>query len=213
MNTSALENRPGLGAVLHTAPANISVYHVARLMALRKISAVIVVNGLRPIGIVTDRDLAVRVIAQGLDPKTASLNRAMTSPLFTISQEQTQEQALEMMDRYGVRQLPVVDSAGQLVALMTREGVSQARIRTIHSTDEHSPVINTMVKRCQLRRTLYVLRTWLAGNKLAFELKVAMVALAVLIAFVIIQQAQLPKNVDPRQYEPKDVQHRQQSNP
>jgi len=213
MNTSALENRPGLGTVLHTAPANISVYHVARLMALRKISAVIVVNGLRPIGIVTDRDLAVRVIAQGLDPKTASLNLAMTSPLFTISQEQTQEQALELMERYGVRQLPVVDAAGQLVALMTREGVSQARIRTIHSTDEHSPVISTMVKRCQVRRMLYALRTWLAGNKLAFGLKVAMVALAVLIAFVIIQQAQLPKNVDLRQYEPKDVQHLQQSSP
>src|SRR5690554_7808375 len=62
-----------------------SVTEAARAIEKNKIGAVVVQDAGRVVGIVTDRDLAVRVLAAGLDPDKTSLSDVMTSPVASLS--------------------------------------------------------------------------------------------------------------------------------
>jgi Predicted signal-transduction protein containing cAMP-binding and CBS domains len=82
------------------------------------IGDVIVTNGDRVVGIVTDRDITVRGVAEGLDPTTATLNEILTQDVVTVSQYDDAVAAADLMRTYGVRRLPVVED-GRLIGLVS----------------------------------------------------------------------------------------------
>lgn len=110
-------------ATVHTAPRNISVQHVAKLMAARGVSAVVVVDGLKPVGIVTGHDIMVRVTAPGLDTAKVMAGTIMSSPLVTVAESESIGDAVALMVRHGIRQLPIVDQTGGLVTLLTLDEI------------------------------------------------------------------------------------------
>jgi CBS domain-containing protein len=73
----------------------------------------------RPVGIVTDRDIVVEVVAAGLDPNTLTVGEIMARTLAVAREEDDALVSLKTMRRRGVRRLPVVDSAGGLVGIVT----------------------------------------------------------------------------------------------
>ncbi len=73
----------------------------------------------RPVGIITDRDLAIRVIAPGLDVTTTDVADVMTSTPETVTEDTPIESALRLMRSGPYRRLPVVDSHGTLVGLIS----------------------------------------------------------------------------------------------
>ena len=77
----------------------------------------------RPIGIVTDRDLSVRIIAAGKDPITTPVGKIMTRALKVIGEESPIESALGAMRAGGVRRIPVVDRKGKLVGILSLDDV------------------------------------------------------------------------------------------
>lgn len=81
----------------------------AKIMASKRISAVLVVQNNRLTGIVTERDLAKKVIAGGLDPETTKLSEIMTENPDTLSPDDSPINALELMSTRGYRHLPVVN--------------------------------------------------------------------------------------------------------
>ena len=81
----------------------------AKIMASKRISAVLVVQNNRLTGIVTERDLAKKVIAGGLDPETTKLSEIMTKNPDTLSPDDSPINALELMSTRGYRHLPVVN--------------------------------------------------------------------------------------------------------
>ena len=81
----------------------------AKIMASKRISAVLVVQNNRLTGIVTERDLAKKVIAGGLDPETTKLSEIMTANPDTLSPDDSPINALELMSTRGYRHLPVVN--------------------------------------------------------------------------------------------------------
>ena len=81
----------------------------AKMMASKRISAVLVVQNNRLTGIVTERDLAKKVIAGGLDPETTKLSEIMTKNPDTLSPDDSPINALELMSTRGYRHLPVVN--------------------------------------------------------------------------------------------------------
>lgn len=100
-----------------------SIVDAAALMRHRHIGNVIVVDqtgGKRvPVGIVTDRDIVVEVVAAGLDPKLIKLGDLVLTPLTTIEEDAGYAETVRLMSVKGVRRMPVVDAAGCLVGIIT----------------------------------------------------------------------------------------------
>lgn len=83
-----------------------------------------VMEGNRPIAMVTDRDLVAYVVAQGLDPNVVTLEDVQTRPLVTIESDQDGEEARRLMDEHGLDRLVVVDD-GELAGI-----ISEADLRS-----------------------------------------------------------------------------------
>ena len=83
----------------------------ARLMRERKVAAVLVMEGERLVGIITERDMTSRVIAAGLNPDTAVARDIMTADPDTLGPDDTASDAIRMMKLHNYRHLPVVDGA------------------------------------------------------------------------------------------------------
>ena len=100
------------------APPETTVVKAARLMAAKNVGAVIVVAGTRIVGIFTERDLAFRVVAKGLDVAATPLSAVMTPSPQTIAPDKPFGSALLVMHESGFRHLPVVEK-GKLVGIVS----------------------------------------------------------------------------------------------
>lgn len=97
---------------------------VARRMLDRNVGSLVVVNERQePVGIVTDRDLAVRVLAPGKDGATTSVGDVMTSNPRVVTEDMAIEDVLRIMRSGPYRRVPVVDANGRLVGLVTLDDV------------------------------------------------------------------------------------------
>lgn len=72
-----------------------------------------------PVGIITDRDIVVSVVAKKVDPSTLTVGDVMSEDLLTVREDNGIDFALREMRRYGVRRVPVVGSAGELVGVLS----------------------------------------------------------------------------------------------
>ncbi|MFQ5941398.1 MAG: cyclic nucleotide-binding/CBS domain-containing protein [Nitrososphaerales archaeon] len=98
--------------------ANKTVLDAARLITEKRVGCVIITSGIRSIGIVTERDLVSRVLAEPFDPSKVLVKDIATTPLFWISPEQTIKEAAELMVKYRIRRLPVIEKDA-LVGIIT----------------------------------------------------------------------------------------------
>lgn len=102
-----------------------SIQRVAELMREFHVGAVVVTaaagKGLVPVGIVTDRDIVVEVIAAGLNPAAPTAGDVMAPDLLTAFEGDALAQTLERMRARGVRRVPAVDAAGALVGLLAAD--------------------------------------------------------------------------------------------
>lgn len=78
-----------------------------------------------PVGILTDRDIVVAVVAKRVAPENVTVGDAMSSNLLTVRRDDALEGALREMRRLGVRRAPVVGSGGELVGVLTIDDVIQ----------------------------------------------------------------------------------------
>ena len=95
---------------LVTASPETTVSKAAKLMARRKVGAVMVVEEHRLVGIFTERDAVFRVIARGLDVQTTRLADVMTTAPRTVVPDKTFGYALLMMRENGFRHVPVIEN-------------------------------------------------------------------------------------------------------
>ena len=108
-------------------PVDATIGEAARLMDDRAVGAVVVVDqeGGRPVGIVTDRDLVIQVVARGLDPKSVKVADVYTEKPVVATPEEPLDQALQRMAEEQVRRLPVV-SDGELVGMLAQADVARS---------------------------------------------------------------------------------------
>jgi CBS domain-containing protein len=112
------------------------VRSVARTMKQHDVGAVPVVDSRtsgRLVGIVTDRDLVVKVVAEGRQSDEATVADAMTSNPAACRADDDVEQALTLMAQRQVRRMPIIDSAGRLLGI-----IAQADIATRVNRDERT---------------------------------------------------------------------------
>jgi CBS domain-containing protein len=120
------------------APPKTLVISAARLMAQKTVGAVMVIEDERLVGIFTERDIAFRVVARGLDPQTTRISDVMTHAPETVDPDKPFGYALLRMHEMGFRHLPVLEH-GKVVGIVSarnamdptlEEFVSEARRRT-----------------------------------------------------------------------------------
>lgn len=118
-----------------TAHADDTVRDAAGLMAYYNVGCVVVVADDKPVGIVTDRDLALRVLV-GKNPKTRGEVRiadVMSPKPQTVRENESFDKAIERMRQSGVRRLPVVDDAGRLRGIVTMDDLIEALGQNLHA--------------------------------------------------------------------------------
>jgi CBS domain-containing protein len=102
----------------------------ARVMKQHAIGDVIVLDDGRLCGMVTDRDIVVRVIAEGRDPNTTALGDICTSEVITVRPDDDAKHAVQLMTERAVRRIPIVDG-DKIVGIVTMGDLAVER-------DEHS---------------------------------------------------------------------------
>lgn len=91
----------------------------AREMREKHVGAVVVLDGSRrPVGMLTDRDIVCRVVAEGRDPQLVSVKSTMSGDLVTVRRDETIDQVAFSMRDHGVRRVPIVDGEGKLAGLV-----------------------------------------------------------------------------------------------
>ncbi len=108
---------------VETVPTTASCTEAARRMRDADVGSVIVAEGGRPLGIVSDRDLAVRVLATGSDPETLCVADVMSRKPIFVSQARDVPYVLELMRDMAVRRIPVVDDNHQLVGVVALDDI------------------------------------------------------------------------------------------
>jgi CBS domain-containing protein len=79
----------------------------------------------RLVGVVTDRDIAIRVVAEGKDPGSTQVKEIASQNLVTIDPQQDLDEALRLMAKHQVRRLPVVEEDGKLVGILAQADVAR----------------------------------------------------------------------------------------
>jgi CBS domain-containing protein len=104
-----------------------TVSKVAQLMKREDIGPVLIVDNERSktlVGIVTDRDLALKVVGEGRDPKSTKVEDVMTRKLITCHADDNVENAMKAMAQYQLRRIPVVDENMKLVGIISQADVA-----------------------------------------------------------------------------------------
>ncbi len=96
-----------------------TVLKAAVTMAEKGVGSIVVLSGGKPAGILTDRDIVVRVVREGLDPKATVVGDVMTADLLTVTSDVEPLEAAARMRARQVRRLPIVGSKGELIGLLT----------------------------------------------------------------------------------------------
>ena len=99
------------------------IRQIAELMREHDVGTVIVVQGegnqRKPIGIMTDRDIVIRVLANDIDLSAVSVGDVMCCDLVLVNQNDDLSAAIERMNEHSVRRVPVVDDQGYLKGIMS----------------------------------------------------------------------------------------------
>ena len=99
-------------------PGTASVHEAARAMRDADIGDVIVIENNQVCGIITDRDIAVRIVAEAKDPATTALADICSHSLLTVTSTDSVEHAVRLMRTHAIRRLPVVEE-GKAVGIVS----------------------------------------------------------------------------------------------
>ena len=100
------------------------VAEAAKVMARENVGSVPVVQGDKLVGVVTDRDLVVRLLAEGRDPQSTTVGEIASSEPVTLSPDDELDKALQLLAGHQVRRLPVVEGE-RLVGIVAQADIAR----------------------------------------------------------------------------------------
>ena len=111
------------------------VVEAVQLMEREGVGSIPVCENGKLVGIVTDRDIAVRVVAGGRDPQQTKIQDVMTRDPEAVGASEPVDRALEVMESRQVRRIPVIDSGGKLVGIIAQADIA-TRLHDDHTTGD-----------------------------------------------------------------------------
>jgi CBS domain-containing protein len=104
-----------------------SVAYAAKMLRDEDVGLAPIVEGDRLVGTLTDRDIAIRVVAEGRDPESTMVREVASTDLVTVDPQQDLGEALRLMAEHQVRRLPVVEDDGRLVGIVAQADIARQR--------------------------------------------------------------------------------------
>ena len=124
------QNDKNIRAVMTPDPVCVSesdsIREVARIMAREDTGVVPVVDGKKIIGMITDRDIVVRLVAEGKDPSNAHVNEAMTKNVRAVKETDSVNDAINVMSSSQVRRVPVVNDRNEIVGIVSMKDLAES---------------------------------------------------------------------------------------
>ena len=102
-----------------------AVVEAAKIMRDENVGIVPIVEGERLVGTITDRDIAIKVVAEGSDLQSTTAGQVASRDLVTVDPQQDLDEALRLMAQHQVRRLPVVEEDGRLVGILAQADVAR----------------------------------------------------------------------------------------
>jgi CBS domain-containing protein len=90
-------------------------------------------TAMHPIGVVTDRDIVCRIVAEGRNPADHRAGDYMTSPVVTVTPDTKLDACVNLMEERQIRRVPVVDERGRLVGIVAQSDIARKGSRTMTS--------------------------------------------------------------------------------
>ena len=109
-----------------TVEPSTPVQEAAKIMRDQDVGPVPIVENGTVGGIVTDRDIVINVVAEGVDPSSTPVSQIASRDLVTVDPDQTLDEALRLMAQHQVRRLPVVEEDGKLVGIVAQADIARA---------------------------------------------------------------------------------------
>jgi CBS domain-containing protein len=109
-------------------PPDAPLARVAKLMVENACGAIPVVRSLRepvPVGIITDRDIAVRTVAKGQNPQELAARDILTSPTIIVSEDASLHECADLMQHHKLRRMIVIDSRGWVSGIVTQSQIAK----------------------------------------------------------------------------------------
>ena len=107
-----------------TIDADKDIAYAAKMLKDENVGIAPVVDGDQLIGVLTDRDIAIKVVAEGKDPKATTVREIASTSVVTVDPQQNLDEALRLMAQYQVRRLPVVEEDGKIVGILAQADVA-----------------------------------------------------------------------------------------
>lgn len=101
------------------------VADAAKLMKAEDVGSLPIVEGDQLVGMVTDRDIVIRIVAEEKDPQSTTVGEIASRDLVTVDPEQDLDEALRLMAQHQVRRLPVAEEDGRLVGILAQADVAR----------------------------------------------------------------------------------------
>ena len=111
---------------VETISSETTIKDAATLMKNRDIGSLPVVEGRRPVGMLTDRDITIRVVAEGRDPGSTKVSDVMTKEVVSVREDADLKEGERIMHDRQLRRLPVVNAGGELVGYLAMAKVARA---------------------------------------------------------------------------------------
>lgn len=111
-------------AVVH-ASTDTSLHDIAATMRDERIGSVVITDDHRPVGIVTDRDITIRTVAEGSDPNSHVAGDIMSPDVCTVTEDTGFYEAAQAMSEHGVRRLPICNEDGELTGIITVDDLTE----------------------------------------------------------------------------------------
>ena len=108
-----------------TCGRDATLQEVAQLMKQNDCGQIPVVDqGNKPVGVITDRDIAVRAVAQGTDTRSATAADYMTAPVATVRENSSIDECYQLMERNQIRRVVVVDQQGNVAGIVAQADIA-----------------------------------------------------------------------------------------
>ena len=108
-----------------TIDAGKSVAYAAKMMKEEDVGLAPIVEGDKLVGMLTDRDIAIRIVAEGRNPDQVKVRDVASKQVVTIDPQQDLDEALRIMAKHQVRRLAVVEEGGRLVGVVARADIAR----------------------------------------------------------------------------------------
>jgi len=118
---------------------NVTVKYAASQMTRLGIGCLVITEGSNVVGIVTERDILVKIVSAGLDPSVIKVNEIMSNPVIIVTPETALDEAVELMFKHQIKKLPVIqDINGNtlLVGLVTLTDIARMQPKLMETLQE-----------------------------------------------------------------------------